>query len=226
MNHEKFLEYERRAYSTVYAEGENTYHDNIIVDFAKRFLPEMNIDKKGLVLDIGCGPGTFLQAARDLGYRNTIGVTLSELDVDACKKKKFKTIKSSMSDLDVKDNSVDLIWCRHAIEHSPFPLFTLYEFHRVLKLDAHVWIEVPSPDNTRAFMHEFNPNHYSILGNRMWLGLFEKAGFECIADYNYNIDVEVPSGKVNEKSYIFVLRRSQVPIAETFKNKYGIEIND
>ena len=56
--------------------------------------------------------------------------------------------------------------------------------------------------------------------------VFEKAGFECIADYNYNIDVEVPSGKVNEKSYIFVLRRSQVPIAETFKNKYGIEIND
>ena len=60
MNHEKFLEYERRAYSTVYAEGENTYHDNIIVDFAKRFLPEMNIDKKGLVLDMGCGPGYLL----------------------------------------------------------------------------------------------------------------------------------------------------------------------
>ena len=224
MNYEKFLEYERRAYSTVYAEGESTYHDDIIIEFAKRFLPEMAIDKKALVLDIGCGPGTFLQAARDIGYKNTIGVTLSDLDVEMCKKKNFTTIKSSMSDLDIEDNTADLIWCRHALEHSPYPLFTLYEFHRVLKKDAHVWIEVPSPNNQRAFMHEFNPNHYSLLGERMWQGLFEKAGFELLNNYDYNIDVEVPAGKVNEKSYIFVLKRSQTPVKEIFKTKYGIEI--
>ncbi len=62
MNHKKFLEYERRAYSTVYAEGESTYHDDITIEFAKRFLPEMATAKKALDLDIGCGPGTFVQA--------------------------------------------------------------------------------------------------------------------------------------------------------------------
>ena len=73
-------------------------------------------------------------------------------------------------------------------------------------------------------MHEFNPNHYSLLGERMWHGLFEKAGFELLNSYNYNIDVEVPVGKVNEKSYIFVLKRSQIPVREIFKTKYGIDV--
>jgi hypothetical protein len=58
----------------------------------------------------------------------------------------------------------------------------------------------------------------------MWQGLFEKAGFELLNNYVYDIDVEVPAGKVNEKSYIFVLKRSQTPVKEIFKTKYGIEV--
>ena len=54
--------------------------------------------------------------------------------------------------------------------------------------------------------------------------LFEKAGFELLNNYVYNVDVEVPAGKVNEKSYIFVLKRSQTPVKEIFKTKYGIEV--
>ena len=224
MNIKKFREYEKRAYSTVYSEGEHTYHDNIIAELAERFLAEMKIPKKALILDIGCGPGTFMHAVKNMGWKNTIGVTLSKQDLEHCKTKKFTTLESSMSDLDIEDNTADLIWCRHALEHSPYPLFTLYEFHRVLKEDAHLWIEVPCPDNQRAFMHEFNPNHYSIMGQRMWKGLFEKAGFNLKNNYIYNLDVKVPAGKVTEKSYIFVLQRSQTPVAEIFKEKYGLEI--
>lgn len=225
MNIKKFREYEKRAYSTVYSEGEKTYHDNIIVELAEQFLPEMKIPKKGLILDIGCGSGTFLSAAKKKGWKNTIGVTLSKDDIAFCEKKKFKTLESSMSDLDIEDNTADLIWCRHALEHSPYPLFTLYEFHRVLKESAHLWIEVPCPDNERAFMHEFNPNHYSIMGQRMWEGLFEKAGFNIQSSYIYDVDVPLVTGTVNEKSYIFVLQRSQTPVAEIFKEKYGLEIS-
>ena len=224
LSYKKFKEFEKRAYSTVYAEGEGTYHDDIIKQLAEQFLNSMNVPKKANILDIGCGPGTFLEAARDLGYKNTVGVTLSSEDHRSCKQKNFKTLNSSMSDLDCEDNTVDFIWCRHSLEHSPYPLFTLYEFHRVLNDDGQIWIEVPCPDNQRAFIHEFNPNHYSIMGIRMWQGLFEKSGFVLNNSYVYDIDVNVPSGKTNEKSYIFLLSKSKESLKDLFLRKYNIQM--
>jgi SAM-dependent methyltransferase len=222
----KFNEYEKRAYSTVYTEGDETFHDSIIKEFAEKFLPELKIPKKAVILDIGCGPGIFMDAAKNLGYKNLLGVTLSKEDHAACKKKGFKTLNSSMSDLNQKDGTVDFIWCRHAIEHSPYPLFTLYEFHRVLKDSALVYIEVPAPDNARLFMHEFNPNHYSILGDRMWQGLFEKAGFAVVNSFTYDVDVSVESGKHQEKNLIYILQRSQEDVAKIFAEKYGLKVEN
>lgn len=224
MKYEKFQEYQRRAYATVYSEQEGGFHDNAIKDLAGRFLPEFKIKPDASILDIGCGPGIFMEAARSLGYSNLMGVTLSAEDHKVCKAKGFATINSSMSDLDLDDNTVDLIWCRHAIEHSPYPLFTLYEFHRVLKDDAHMFIEVPAPENERVFMHEFNPNHYSIMGERMWCGLFEKAGFDTLAKYIYTLDVNFESKIIAEKSLIFVVKKNQDDLAKKFLENYGIDI--
>ena len=115
-------------------------------------------------------------------------------------------IHASMTDLPIADASIDFIWCRHALEHSPYPLFTLFEFHRVLKPNGQVFIEVPAPGNERAYIHEFNPNHYSILGDRMWQGLFIKANFELVQDWIYDVDLPLAHKIVNEKSFMFALR--------------------
>lgn len=226
MNQKKFKEYEKRAYSTVYKEDEGGFHDTLIKDLSAHFLPTFGLNADSVILDIGCGPGVFIENAANLGYSNVTGVTLSQDDYNTCIDKGFKAVQCSMSDLKFSDDSVDLIWCRHALEHSPYPLFTLYEFHRVLKTQAKIFIEVPAPDNERIYMHEFNPNHYSILGTRMWQGLFEKSGFELVSSLEYAVDVDFNDKTVNEKSLIFILQKSDRDMADFFYKNYGVKILD
>jgi SAM-dependent methyltransferase len=206
MNFEKFQRYTQQALSTVYSEVPGGFHDQIIIEFAQRFLPDFALQSNACIIDIGCGAGLFAQAAHKLGYQDVTGVTLSAEDVSACESTGLKITHADMSDLPWADGSVDFIWCRHALEHSPYPLFTLYEFHRVLKPDGQMFIEVPAPGNERVYIHEFNPNHYSILGDRMWQGLFIKANFELFQDWVYDINLQLDHKTVNEKSLMFALR--------------------
>ena len=204
MDYKKFQQYEQRALSTVYEEGD-TFHNDIIPVLTKKYLSALNVPTDAKILDIGCGPGQFLQTARDLGYVDVTGVTLSAEDLLACEQLSFKTIKSDMSDLPVDDASVDFIWCRQALEHSPYPLFTLFEFHRVLKPNGQLYVEVPAPDNERIMLGEYNANHYSILGQNMWLSLFVKSGFTVTISESYGLDID-QMGKIwKEKSFVFGL---------------------
>jgi len=206
MNYKKFKLFEKRSQDTVYSEMSGSFHNDIISDLVQRLLPEFKLDPTCKMLDVGCGPGVFIKSVKELGYNNVTGVTLSAEDVDACALQGFTAINASMTDLPIKDASIDFIWCRHALEHSPYPLFTLFEFQRVLAPGGQVFIEVPAPDNERRHMHENNPNHYSILGNRMWHSLFYKAGFELVNDWIYDIDVTIDYKVFNEKSFMFALR--------------------
>ena len=224
MNHKKFKLYEKKAQRTVYSEVGGGFHDVLIEQQVKTFLPQLNIAKESKILDIGCGPGVFLQVAQKEGYIDLIGVTLSKEDLNTCKKLGFQTLHNDMSDLSVDDHSIDLIWCRHALEHSPYPLFTLYEFHRVLKDQAMAFIEVPAPDNDRIFIHENNPNHYSILGERMWQGLFYKTGFDVVNFYNYEVTSDVIT--TPERSYIFVVKKSSESIPGKFLRDFNLKISD
>jgi hypothetical protein len=84
----------------------------------------------------------------------------------------------------------------------------LYEFERVLSKSGQIFIEVPAPDNERTYMHEFNPNHYSILGERMWQGLFDKTKLTPTNFWKYNIDLPLDNKIVTEHSYMFALKKS------------------
>jgi ubiquinone/menaquinone biosynthesis C-methylase UbiE len=72
------------------------------------------------------------------------------------------------------DGEFDFLWCRHVLEHSVAPLFTLKEYRRVTKSGGLVYVEVPAPDTSAH--HERNPNHYSVLPSSSWLSLFARAG--------------------------------------------------
>ena len=87
---------------------------------------------------------------------------------------------------DFADESFDLIWCRHCLEHSIFPYFTLAQFHRVLKPAGLLYIEVPASD-TRA--HQTNANHYCLFGKSMWSELLRRSGFNVleITDISFTV---------------------------------------
>jgi ubiquinone/menaquinone biosynthesis C-methylase UbiE len=71
--------------------------------------------------------------------------------------------ETDFADLDFDDESFDLVWARHALEHSVVPAFLLSEFHRLTKPGGVLYVEVPAPDT--ACVHETNPNHHSVLAS-------------------------------------------------------------
>ena len=92
MDYKKFQAYQSRAMATVYEEGEDSFHNNIVVALAEKYLVQLQISKISYILDIGCGSGAFIETAKNIGYANVTGVTLSSQDAESCKSKGFKTI--------------------------------------------------------------------------------------------------------------------------------------
>jgi SAM-dependent methyltransferase len=207
MKQEKFEAYSRLAYASVYSEPEEgNFHNSLIKKSVQEFVPLFGLQTTAFVLDAGCGPGVFMDEIRSAGFSAVWGVTMSEEDVEASKRKGHKCQFADISDLPFGDSVMDLVWCRHAIEHSPYPLFTLFEFNRVLKDGGGLYIEVPAPDLPRA--HESNPNHHSVLGRKMWLALMQRAGFEVFGARNIQLELVMRDGsKVPEVFYTFMAKK-------------------
>lgn len=205
METDKLNMFEQKAYESVYAEPEETFHRKLIPKCIADFIPMFELNKNDFILDMGCGPGVFLQEMKDLHYTNVAGITLSQEDIDICVKKSLIARRGSISDVDLDDGVVDFIWCRHALEHSPYPLFTLFEFNRLLKEGGRAYIEVPAPDGGRP--HEANPNHFSILGNAMWSNLFIKAGFKIMFAHYLDMTITVDEKEVPERYIIYGIEK-------------------
>lgn len=166
---------------TTYPEPESALHNDLTAQVFPLFLKHGAPVQGGKVLDVGCGKGVALELFKAHGFV-PLGVTLSQDDVDACKAKGFNASKMDQSFLDFDDQSFDVLWVRHCLEHSVMPLFTLREFYRVLKPQGLLYVEVPAPDTSAN--HQRNPNHYSVLGKDMWLELIMRAGFAPICDFD------------------------------------------
>ena len=154
------------------------------------------------VLDVGCGQGLALEFFRDGGLP-AIGITIGDEDLAACRARGFEVRDMDQSYLDFPDESFDLVWCRHALEHSVAPYFTLAGFHRVLARGGTLYVEVPAPDT--ACKHETNPNHYSVLGRSAWISLMQRAGFDVVD--TAVIDFAVPAGPDTYWGFILHKRR-------------------
>lgn len=114
------------------------------------------------------------------------GVTLNDTDLAACRAQGFDVRKMDQSFLEFGDGSFDVVWARHVVEHSIMPYYTLVEFRRVLRPGGFLYLEVPG---VTAVKHEHNRNHYSVLGQEMWLALLERSGFSVRERMSYFLKV-------------------------------------
>ncbi len=191
---------EERLSADIYPEVPMKAHIQITHQMIARLNQVMPLQGK-LVLDCGCGQGLALEEFTKLGA-HPIGTTFGE-DYQICKKNGYEVYEMDQSFLDFEPNSFDVIWCRHAIEHSLFPLFTLRGFYEVLKPDGILYIEVPAPDTDAQ--HETNKNHYSCFTKKAWTSLFLRSGFSIIDA----LDLELKMGNGGGDMYhTFMLKKT------------------
>ncbi len=137
------------------------------------------------VLDVGCGQGVALEKLAEYGAVAR-GFALGK-DVAICRKKGFDVQEMDMSFLDFPNGSFDLVWARHALEHSLFPLFTIEVLHSVLKRGGILYAEMPAPDTSAK--HQQNRNHYSCLTRSSWAALFARVGFTTIETFDLEVSL-------------------------------------
>ena len=188
----------------IYEEGDSPFHKDLTSQIVAQYIDPLNLKKDAKILDLGCGPGYFLDEMKARGYTDLTGVTLSPGDIKICETKGHTVKPYDLTFLPQKDGyydeSVDFIFLRHALEHSPYPIFSLMEYNRVLTQYGKLYIEVPAPSGERN--HETNLNHYSIFGETMLAALLDRTGFNIDLFNNLDFDVKTePDANGVEKVY-------------------------
>jgi SAM-dependent methyltransferase len=143
------------------------------------------------VLDVGCGQAFMAPLFSRHGFYWT-GVTIGD---DYKSARAFLSgqnmsldlvHEADMTFLPFEDNEFDLIFARHVLEHSPFPIITLMEWHRVAKETGWLCLVAPAPH----FWLSGGRNHYSIvpLKNLEWW--LRRSGWEPVHYLNFDNRME------------------------------------
>ena len=205
----KILNFLNKVSKEVYSEPDTPMHmgmiDKIVPDLEKNQLGD---NKDQAILDVGCGAGYAMEKFKEAGFTNLQGITMSDDDVKATQDRGFKCEKMDQSFMTFEDESLDFLFVRHCLEHSPFPYLTLGEFHRVLKTGGKMYIEMPAPDNHRPL--EYIANHYSIMGAKQWAALMLRYRFQIQVATDFSIELydnKKPDEKFMEKNLVFVLKK-------------------
>jgi len=142
-------------------------------------------DPEPTVLDVGCGQGFMCKPFRENGF-SWVGATRGE-DVQKARHYLHSMNYSPMwvRDVDMTflwkftDEVFDLVYARHVLEHSPFPIITLMEWHRVTRPDGHLCLVAPAPHTWT----QQGKNHYSLVRKELLEWWLKRSGWEPVHKY-------------------------------------------
>jgi SAM-dependent methyltransferase len=136
----------------IYPQPPDIEHTKLSKEIIDKWLPDIDVKD---VLDVGCGEG-FCQPffeAHDLIYK---GYAIGS-DVGKAKEQNRNVYREDFHFISDGDESWDLIFARHALEHSPMPILALMEWHRVAR--RNLILVLPKP----KFWLFIGRNHYSVV---------------------------------------------------------------
>lgn len=152
------------------------------IDHGLRHLPPRTEDAPGSVLDIGCGDGSFLRTAMELGWQAT------GIDPDP-KASGYaagaRVQQGGLPATGLQSASYDVVTLSHVIEHTHDPVASLREVFRLLRPGGQVWIATPNvlAEGHRRFganwigLHP--PAHLVVFSHAALRRALQLAGFEA-----------------------------------------------
>lgn len=167
----------------------------------------------GRVLDVGCGGGQLLAAARGQGAREVWGVDPAAHAHEACRKQGLSVVPQ-LDDLGAR--RFDGIVMSHVLEHVPDVLGTLADLRERLTPEGWLCLEVPNGSSLRAQLspqavtrlgaderHRAFPIHLSYFTPATLRRALAASGFEVVAmtTAGLGVDALVPAW-VKEKARI------------------------
>jgi SAM-dependent methyltransferase len=160
----------------LYGQPPDAGHTGMCAEVINLWIPAMTSVKT--VLDLGCGEACIAEPYFTALGKEYTGITLGSEAITAQKTGK-NVLNMDFNFLEFEDNSFDLLFSRHSLEHSPMPLLTLMEWKRVA-IDF-LCVVLPNPEH---FTYK-GKNHYSVMLPEQFRWLCEVSGWNVIWE-NYD----------------------------------------
>ncbi len=143
------------------------------------------------LLDVGCGDGTFLLAARAHGWN----VTGTEVNPDIARAAGLD-VRSSLDQVQ-NDGQFDCITLWHSLEHLRDPLATLTQLAGILKPQGSLVVAVPNAQGLQAkvfgsgWFHLDVPRHLYHFGDRSLTHALSEAGLTVLRRWHQEFEYDV-----------------------------------
>ena len=142
--------------------------DAIFAHQASRTITALGGQKKGDLLDVGCGDGRYLAAMARLGWKG-VGIETDAVAATLARNRAHTTVwETPLETAPIPPESFDLVSFLHVMEHVSDPRAVLESAHRALRPGGSVLIAVPNAASLEA--HLFGASWYhpgpaaSLLG--------------------------------------------------------------
>jgi len=139
---------------------------------------------QGRLLDIGCGKGNFLNAARHDGW-SVCGIEPTRRSAEYARKEHgIDVIETGLHESDIAANSFDVVSMWHVLEHLPDPRSVLNEINRILVEGGILIIAVPNIASLQAvfgrgkWFHLDPPRHVIHFSPEFLSRLLRQSGFQ------------------------------------------------
>jgi len=189
----------------------------------KYFLRDRQAPGRGDLLDIGCGTGNFLAAARDAGYQ-TSG---TELDRNAASFAREKLGLSRVVGLTIAEfaekypkDKFDVVTFFEVLEHQAEPAAFLEKVKECLRPGGYIALSVPNRARwlTGPDVFDYPPNHFLRWNAEALRGFLGARGFETSSVREQPATVGYTAQMINMKLRTGWSRRATGGAAESFRD--------
>ncbi|MCX6695685.1 MAG: class I SAM-dependent methyltransferase [Candidatus Altiarchaeota archaeon] len=174
--------YNKNKISPVEYYVQNTADDE--KTFRERAKKIKQFKDSGVLLEVGCGVGTFLKELKKAGF-NVYGIDINKSAVEYCKSRNNlgDVTASSFEEGSFKKESFDVIVMNDVLEHTTDPSSVLKTAYGLLKKDGLIFITTPDVESLTAklsgsrWLHFKPDEHLYYFSPKTLRQMLEQAGF-------------------------------------------------